>query len=188
MRTPQKAIGFTIATAAVIALAGCVQNPTHVIPTADPTVAPVFASDADALAAAKTTYLAYSRASDAIGADGGKNPLRIANLVTRDDLATETTVFDSFSKTGERLIGSSVISHFQLQEVDQSRNGIVTLTAYACDDVSASRLISKSGIDVTPVNRQEIVPLQVHFKNARSGSKVLLVNGSERWSGKNFCS
>lgn len=179
---------LVVAIAATLALAGCVQPPPHVFPTAAPSAAPVFKSDAEALAAAKTAYSGYSAASDAIGADGGKDPERIAVWVTPRDLSREIKVFDDFADTGDRLVGTSVISRFSLEQVSHLGHGRVSLSAYACDDVSGSRLLNSSGADVTPSRRKSVVPLEVRFDNAKAGSTRLLVDGSVPWPGANFCS
>lgn len=188
MQITPKATGLALVVLATLVLTGCVQQPPHVIPTSDPSVEPVFKSDAAALAAAKKAYLAYSAMSDTIGLDGGKHPERIAKWVTASDLVTETKVFNDFAKTGDHLTGESVISYFALQQVSQARTGRVDLTAYVCDDVSGSHLVSATGDDVTPPSRQNLAPLQVQFKNASPGSKTLLIDGSQPWSGQNFCS
>jgi hypothetical protein len=187
MRNASAVAALVIGLAIAVALAGCLQPPPPVIPTAEPTAAPVFTSDAAALAAAKKAYVAYVAASDAIGNDGGSNPQRIAQWVTPSRLKTETKEFDAFSKTGEHLEGKSVISHFALQQVDQSQSGVVTISAYVCDDVSASRLIDGSGLDVTPSARREVVPLQVNLRNLSAGSHHLVIEGSTPWSGSDFC-
>lgn len=188
MRTRRKAVGIVIAAAATLALAGCVQSPPPVIPTSVPSTKPVFASDAAALAAAKKAFTGYVAASDAIGNDGGKDPERIASWVTPARFKTEKQVFDKFAKTGNRLTGSSMLSNFTLQQWSQSTNGKVTLTAYVCDDVSDSRLLDGAGNDITPASRQSVIPFEVSFMNASNWSRVLLIDGSSPWSGKNFCS
>ena len=188
MRTRKKVAALVLAIVVLLALAGCVQPSPHVIPTSAPSTKPVFASDAAALAAAEKAFEGYVTASDAIGSDGGKNPERIARWVPPARLKIETKAFNSFATTGERLDGPSAISHFELQELHQTSDGRVTLTAYACDDVSGSRLVDSSGADVTPSTRPDIVPLQVHFQNLTARSKVLVVEGSDPWSGSNFCS
>jgi hypothetical protein len=180
-------IGIAVAATAVLALAGCVQSPPRVIPTAEPSVAPVFASDAAALAAAKKAFTGYVAASNAIGNDGGSHPERIATWVTSTRLKTETTAFAKFAQTGDRLTGSATFSSFSLQELDDS-NGHVSLTAYACDEVADTRLLNASGTDITPSTRQDQIPLEVRFENKSTGSHVLLVDGSDPWSGSNFCS
>jgi hypothetical protein len=192
MRTRKRVAAPLVATLLAIVvslgLAGCVQPSPHIIPTSTPSTKPVFASDAAALAAAKKAFIGYVAASDAIGSDGGSNPQRIAQWVTPARLKIETKAFDKFATTGERLQGTSVISHFKLQEVDQPPSGRVRVTAYVCDDVSESRLIDSTGVDVTPDARENVVPLQVHFQNLIPSSKTLVVEGSDPWSGSNFCS
>jgi hypothetical protein len=187
MRTRRNVAGLAVAIIATLTLAGCAQPQPRVIPTSASSAKPVFASDAAALAAAKKAFTGYVSASDAIGNDGGKNPQRIAPWVTTTRLKTETKEFNAFAKTGERLEGPSAISRFTLQELDQSA-GKVVLTAYVCDDVSASKLLDASGADITPSAREDVVPLQVRFRNLKRSSKTLVVEGSDPWSGSDFCS
>jgi hypothetical protein len=188
MRSARIVVGILVGATAVLALAGCVQPAPRVIPTSEPSSAPVFASDAAALAAARKAYTGYVAASDAIGNDGGTNPQRIAKWVTPERLKTETKAFNTFAKSGGHLEGSSVVSHFSIERVDQSRTGKVAVTAYACDDVSNSRLIDASGTDITSPSREDVVPLEVSFQNLHSGSSTLVVEGSDPWSGTDFCS
>jgi hypothetical protein len=180
--------GLAVAVAAALALSGCAQPTPRVIPTSQPSVTPVFASDADALAAAEKAYTGYLAASDAIGNDGGKDPERIASWVTPGRVATEVKQFNDFAKTGDHLEGASRYSDFTLQQIEQSSSGKVTLSAYVCDDVSHSRLLDATGKDVTPVTRQDIIPIQVQFQNSSAASSELLVGGSTPWSGSDFCS
>ena len=169
-----------------LGLAGCVQPSPHVIPTSAPSTKPVFASDAAALAAAKKAYVAYLAVSDEIGNDGGTNPQRIAPLVTKDRISIEVKQFDSFAKTGDHFSGSSSFSMFHLQQLTQS-GGNVSLSAYACDDVSNSRVIDSTGADITPTTRRDVYPIQIEFRNLKAGSSTLLVEGSTLWSGQDFC-
>jgi hypothetical protein len=180
-------LAAAIATSAVLVLAGCVQPPPHVIPTSEPSTAPVFASDAEALAAAKKAYTGYLTASDQIGNDGGANAQRVSPWVTKDRVAVEVKQFKDFAKTGNHFEGSSTFSNLRLQQVTQSPNGAVVVSAYACDDVSKSRIIDPSGADITPPTRKDVDPIQIEFRNSKPGSKTLLVEGSTLWSGNDFC-
>jgi hypothetical protein len=58
MRTPPLVVALLMA-ASTLTVPGCVQQSRPVIPTAVPTSTPVFATDADALAAAKKTWEGY---------------------------------------------------------------------------------------------------------------------------------
>jgi hypothetical protein len=188
MRNLSRAGTLTLVAGLALALAGCVPQPYPIVPTSQPTVAPVFKSDAAALAAAKKAYEGYLAASDAIGNDGGKDANRIAPWVTKDRLPKELKVFAGFANTGRHLAGNSSYSKFTLQQLDQLKSGKVTLAAYVCDDVSHSRVVDATGTDVTRSDRQDVVAVQVNFKNTKAGSPTLLIEGSKPWSGTDFCS
>jgi hypothetical protein len=168
-------------------LAGCVPQPQHPTPSAKPSVAPVFASDTAALAAAKKAYEGYLAASDAIGNDGGKDANRIAKWVTPKWLPKELNAYASLLNTEKRLTGTTTYSNFALQQLNQSARGKVELAVYVCDDISQSRVVDASGMDVTPTTRQNILPIQIDFVNKVAKSPTLLIDGSVPWSGTNFC-
>jgi hypothetical protein len=190
MRTRKRVAAPLVATLLAIVvslgLAGCVQPSPHIIPTSTPSTKPVFASDAAALAAAKRAYVAYLAMSDRIGNDGGSNPQRIAPLVTKDRISVEVKQFDTFARTGDHFSGSSSFSKFHLQQLTQTGRD-VSLSAYACDDVSNSRVIDATGADITPPTRRDIYPIQIEFRNLKAGSSTLQVEGSTLWSGQDFC-
>jgi hypothetical protein len=187
MPTRKIAAAVVVSAAAALILAGCVQQAPGVIPTSEPSSKPVFASNAAALAAAKKAFTGYVAASNVIGNDGGNQAQRIEPWVTTSRLAVEETAFSKLAASGNKLSGASTFYKFSLQELDQS-SGRVSLTAYACDSVAASRVLNSSGVDITPAARQDVIPLEVRFENKSKGSRTLLVEGSDPWSGTNFCS
>jgi hypothetical protein len=178
------AVGVVLAAALVVT--GCADSAPPVIPTAQPSTAPVFATNADALAAAKKAYVGYQHASDAIGQDGGADSDRIAPWVTKSRVPVEKRQFASLNRTGDHLTGSSSFDSFRLQQVDQSA-GVVSVTVYVCDDVAESRVINAGGKDVTPQGRMGVIPIVVDFRSARARSSRLLVEGSTLWTGSDFC-
>ena len=187
MRKTSSIAGFTLAAVIALGLTGCVQPVPRVIPTSEPSSKPVFATDAEALAAAKKAYVAYLAVSDAVGNDGGKNAERLAPVVTKEWLPTELKSYVELAKSGEHLTGSSSFTLFRQEQVSQSQQAVVTVVVYVCDDVTASRVINANGKDITPETREDIIPLQVTFANPSEGSTQLLVGGNKPWSGSNFC-
>jgi hypothetical protein len=188
MRKPSHVAGLMVAIAATLVVTGCVQSGPRVIPTAPETVKPVFASDAEALAAAEKAYKAYLAVSDAVGSNGGKDTGPLERVVTPKWLPTELRSYASLEKSGETMRGTSRFTSFTVQQFSQSSAGLVTLTAYVCDDLSNVRVISATGADVTPTTRQAVIPLQVHFRNSIPFESALLVEGSDPWAGSDFCS
>jgi hypothetical protein len=192
MRNSASAVLAVAAVAALgagllFSLGGCVQQPRAILPTSSPSVAPVFKSDADALAAAKKTYDGYLDISDEVGNEEGKDPLRIASLVTKSWLPTELKSYAEFAKTGQRFTGSTTYDSFKLQQRSQDSAGIVAMSVYVCADISKTRLLNAAGKDVTPASRANVYPVVVQFRGKSAKSTQLLVGGSEPWSGKSFC-
>jgi hypothetical protein len=187
MRILRSAAGLTFALLIAASLGGCTPPPRHVIPTSEPSVKPVFKSDAEALAAAEKAFKGYLATSDLIVNDGGRDPYRIRPWVTKKWLPSELKPYKSVAESGRRLVGTSSFSHFALQQY-QSDDGDVVIEAYACDEVEGIRVVDATGKDVTPSDRQESVPLELEFVNSSAQSRNLIVNRSRIWSGTDYCS
>jgi hypothetical protein len=186
MPTRRKVIGIVAAAAAVLALAGCVRPPSHVIPTSEPSSKPVFASDAAALAAAKKAYVAYLAVSDQVANDGGKNPERFRSVVTTNWLPREITSANSLVSSKRRQEGSTSVQNIKLQQSSQ-KGKLATVSMYACLDLSDVRFVDvDSGQNVsTPV--RSLVPIEVDLTSASNPNSKLLVDRNTPWQGTDFC-
>jgi hypothetical protein len=151
-----------------------------------PSSAPVFASDADALAAAKKAFAGYLAASDQIAHDGGNEVERLAPWDTPSQLKRDTKSFADMRADGHHTTGSSTFSNFALEssEVEQGKAHVV---AYICMQIGGTELLDDSGANVGG-NRPLAVPLEVSFVSSKIDEKTLLVDRSAGWSGTNFCS
>jgi hypothetical protein len=171
-------------TGALLVLTGCVgADPLPTLPP-EPTSTPIFASEEEALDAAEEAYAAYSVASDLISSDGGVEPERIQPFVTVDQFERELETAEFFRSNGWRTIGSPWTSKFDLQQYSELAGG-AEVVVYVCLDVSAVAVVDESGTDVTPSDREPIVPLEVLF--LAGPDDVLLVASSEQWPGASFC-
>ena len=188
MRTRKKVAALVVASVLSLTLAGCVQPSPHVIPTSVPSTKPVFASDAEALAAAKKSYVAYLAVSDQISNEGGSDAQRLKPFVTEQWLPSETSSYAAFAKTGERFTGTTGFDTFRLQSRQTAGNGNAEVAVYVCANVSNTRLVDANGADITPSGRLDVYPIVANFEGAVPASPKLLFAGSEPWSGKNFCS
>ena len=187
MRTRKKVIEIVAASLGVLALAGCVQPPPRVIPTSEPSMAPVFASDADALAAAKKAFTGYLLASDSIAHSGGVNVDPLVDLDSPNQFARDKKTFATLHAASEHTSGQSSYSHFTLQSNESTGRGLVEIVAYACIDISNTQLLDAGG-NLINSSRPSGAPLVLTFKNATSGSKSLVLDGSVTWQGQDFCS
>jgi hypothetical protein len=173
-----------VAAALLLALTGCVPTGT---PSASPTASatPLFASDAEALAAAETAYAAYLKVSDEIGHDGGSDPDRIAPTVTSDRFSIEKRGSAALQDHGLRTTGLTIFSDPSLEQVASS-GAEVEVVFYVCWDVTAVHVLDSSGSDVTPGDRVNKRTLEVVVTTVR-GRLPLVLESDDPWSGSTSC-
>lgn len=169
--------------AVVIALSGCQRfspKPTPT-PTASASAVAIFRSQDAAAAEAEATYRKYAAASDSVAADGGVALDRISRYVTAAELKDEEAGARYLREHSLRITGTATLVTFQIRSAN-----LVTgeITAYACTDVSKSRVINKSGSDVTPPNRKDRQTSLARF--VWQGDRLLLDKTSP-WSGSPLC-
>jgi hypothetical protein len=187
MHITSKAAGFALVIAAALALTGCVQQSPHVIPTSEPSVAPVFKSNAAALAAAKKAYVAYLAVSDQILIDGGKDPQRLLSVATQAELKTQMAGFDEAKSRNWHSTGKTTIDDISLQGYFPGHNtGIIVV--YACIDVTAVDVLGSSGSSVVSPSRPAKATFQTTFDLASHSPKKLLLAQEVPWQGESICS
>ena len=178
------AAAFAAATA--LLLAGCTGDDPIVLPVPDPTTAPVFATDEDALAAAEVAYGEYLRVIDQILADGGKDGDRLLEVATEDVVEFEQTGFDRVLDSGHRSIGTTSFDSMELQQYDTAAvDGRAIVAVYVCDDLSEVDVVDAEGKSVVTSERQSRIPFEVTFD--LGSNTPLIVSSVEGWTGENFC-
>jgi len=183
MRTGSLVVTATL----LLALAGCVPVDSHGSPSPHASATPVFASDAEALAAAEKAYAAYLKVSEVITADGGAGPHRIDSYVTADQAPREHETYAYFSKNNLHTAGTAKFSSPALEQMVFDEGGAAELTIYTCVDASDVRVLDASGVDVTPANRDDLTPLEITLVSSKKTRSHLLVSESSRWSGSGVC-
>ncbi|MEP6843257.1 MAG: hypothetical protein ABJA11_07030, partial [Pseudolysinimonas sp.] len=98
---------FLVAALLLLALGGCVPTGTHVSDSPSASATPVFASDAEALAAAEKAYAAYLKVSDQILNEGGEDPTRLLGVATSSAYDTESKGYSSARDRGWHSVGTS---------------------------------------------------------------------------------
>ncbi|MEG0362407.1 MAG: hypothetical protein RR600_01155 [Aurantimicrobium sp.] len=164
-----------------IVLAGCsAQTPAPQETTAATEQKPLFATDAEALAATEAAYANYLEVSDQIARDGGANPERLKGLVSDALYKDEVIGFQQIAQDQSVAVGASNFDTVHLQGYDAK-----SVSTYLCIDHSQIHLQNRSGEDVTSPNRVDRYPLVVTFSSEGNGN--LKIESSETWSGQNFC-
>ena len=158
--------GPLIVTAAVLlALTGCVPDGSHSATSPTPSATPVFASDAEALAAAEKAYAAYESKVDLslqAVADAG-----LATVATGDALESALASVESFRSSGRVQRGVSQITKVKSADLSPltvagRSNDVAQI--YACLDVSAVSVLDSTGIVVSQVGRQTVFPTLVSLR------------------------
>lgn len=177
-----------VAGAIALLLTGCVgaSEPTPTPTPTDVTIAPIFATDEEALAAAVAAYEKYRETSAAISTDGGAGRDRVEPYVSEAFLPTVLDEFEALEASGLRMIGTTSIDTASLVS-SSSGSGTAEVSIYLCRDVSQARAVNAAGDDVTPTNRDDRVPLQAFLVSGNDDPKVLVVDGVEQWNGDDFC-
>ena len=170
-----------------LVLVGCVPTTTPASTAPKPSATPVFATEAEALAAATEAYAAYVRVSDEITADSGANPERIAPYVTAAQLKRDEYVFAGYRAKKIVSVGSTSFERLRLQRFDDRGRSGLELVVYLCLDQTKIRLIDTQMQDITPTGLDQLSPTQVTLRRDVNQGKLLVVERSESWSGENFC-
>lgn len=161
-----------------VAIAGCVDG---AVPSASPKPAPVFGSDDDAVAAARSAYERYLVINAAINADRGQDPERILEVTTNSYGTQLLADYREMREAGISITGEALLDSSQLIEIDSGRQRIVV---GVCLDLSHTRVFNRAGTDVTP-DGNDVSALVVSFE-AVDQYRVLL-DGSELWSDESAC-
>jgi hypothetical protein len=168
-----------------VVLAGCSQAVGLVPATsAPPTVAAqVFATEAEALAAASEAFTAYQALSTTIGHEGGVSPERMSAVAIGEALSAEIASLKRLSDRDVRGVGDLRFDSLKLQSANLETG---TTTTYVCLDVSQTDVVDATGASTVRPDRPVRYPLQVSFVFDSSVGR-LLVGVSESWLGTNFC-
>jgi len=180
-----RASGAALAVALV--LSGCMPTNTPTRTSPKPSGTPIFASEAEALAAATTAYAAYVKVSDEVLADGGKNPERIEHFASGDALNSALAGYGDFRKRGLHSVGVSKIDHISLQNFSpDSANGGNIVTIYACLDLTDVNVLNSGGSSAVSPERPSRQPFQVSL-GWNESNQQLVVSSRDPWSDGGVC-
>jgi hypothetical protein len=165
--------------AVVALLSGCAPADPVVTPQPEPSSAPLFATEEEALAAATEAYAAYSTMFDQLLADGGADPGRLVEVAAGAQLDADTKALDDVRSKGLRGVGTASFDTVALQNYDPW-TAESTVVVYLCEDVTGVDVVDPSGLSVVSESRLDRVGYEVSFN--RSDETKLLVASKEVWA------
>lgn len=175
------------ASALLLTLTACVPPADVVVPVEPSHAQPVFASDEEALAAAVEVFEEYQEVVYNTDDLGVPDFDELSELVTDEWLEVERQGFENNAQSGLRLEGVATQTNRLLQQWWEDPPGVANVIVYFCEDQSSVRVVSESGQDVTPVSREDIVPIEVYFVGISTGSKTLRIAEVGPWAGSGLC-
>jgi len=171
----------------LLGAAGCTAPSTPAPTSNPPTVAPIFASDEEALAAAAEAYGKYVETADLIINEGGIEPQRIANYTSKELALTEIDSFQSLQQEGLSGTGTSAFFNLSIQKfTPESPRGEGIVSAYVCSDVSGTDIVDADGRSTLSPDRNMKTPFLVVFDLSPEGGR-LLVSSATVWDGGGVC-
>jgi hypothetical protein len=151
-----------------VALTGCAQPDQRARPSPAPT--PLFATDADALAAATKAYAAYLKVTEKVLKDGGKDADRLRSVATGEQLKAELRGFRSAEKND--WAGSGTQSFSEMTNPKRRANGNVEVQL--CEDDSQVEIFDTNGISVVSAARRPSTLYLVQFVKAPRSRELLV--------------
>ena len=150
-------LGAVGAAVVVGTLVGCGTGPA---PEPVPTPTAAFASEEEAFAAAEEVYRAYNEALNARQSDqAAGDPQRFLTSAALETYIDGENTLDSF---GLRIAGDASVTSFTGRSAELSSDS-ARLTALVCIDVSEVTVFDAANIDVTPVERGDMIAQSLTF-------------------------
>lgn len=170
--------------AVVLVVAGCA-SPSP-IPRFTPTDAapPLFATDAEALAAAAAAYEAYIAVIDEIGRQGGKGAAQLEAVSSGQALEGHLSAMASLDERTLEMVGKTQISRVSLQSY-AATDDIVRVVLHTCLDVTQVQLIDEMGSNVVLSTRPDRVSFEVVVRGGSSAA--LKITEATMKEGEIFC-
>jgi hypothetical protein len=151
-------------------------------------VAPVFASNAEALAAATEAYAAYQRVVDQILHEGGEGPERIRAVATDPLASLEESEYTVAREQDLHTTGIRTFDGVRLQRVDaRGQNETHVVTVYLCSDVSETDVVDATGASIVQTDRAGRTAYEVSFDWSTPGTKGLVVSERTAWNRPGVC-
>ncbi len=176
-----------LAIALVVPLAACTD--TTRIPEAEPSsdVAPLFASDEEALAAALDSYESYRVVTSAVSGSRDADTAVLSEVAVPTHVDELAESIEALRSEGLRTQGQPVLSSISLQQHFEEVNGDVTVVIYVCLDVTEFGVVDSLGVDQTPADRDDRVGLEIELWAMNDLAPELKVARSEVWRGSELC-
>ena len=161
--SPRLPLIALVAAAALVSLAGC--SPEPAVPPAPPTAPaePLFATDAEALAAAEAAFEEYLAVTNKILMEGGEGEEKLRPLVSDEVFNAESAGFASRKEKGWKSVGGTKLMSAELQQIS---NGIeeAEVITFVCLSYENVDVVDRSGESVISPDRPPFAMYEAVFR------------------------
>jgi hypothetical protein len=174
----------------LLSVTACTQETPE--PNSAPAVAatktPLFASDEEALNAARATYEGFLATSDTILLEGGRSIERLDDYATAELAENEKRAIAEFITTGGTATGQTVLENAVLQAHRPSaQRGESVVSIYTCVNVSSVEMVDVNGRSIVAADRSERTAFEVTFDASETSQNKLRVASNLLWTGEGVC-
>ena len=157
-------------------------------PKPTPTATPLFASEEDALDAARATYEGFLRTAETIMDEGGVHPERIDEFASPSVAEREKVGFVNIATANERVIGSMVLKAVALQAYrPEAVDGAGIVSIYACVNVADTDVVDEDGNSVVSAERSDENAFEVGFDADVNSPTKLRMSSKLLWEAGGVC-
>ena len=189
---PRVAFSVLLLSLTVGLLSGCVAStaapPVVTQPTTPALAPPVFASNDEALAAAKAAYTKYLSLGDSVGPTGSASWKEYLSLTTGTEHEGAVEARKLMDERGWSFTGVTLFDTMTVQSSQELPDSTWEIRTYLCLDLSATGTVNDAGESVVKSDRPQREPMVVVFVTPDKNTQQLLISESPIWSGSNFCS
>lgn len=166
----------------------CTRDESEAERTPSPTSAPPFATDVEALEAARATYEGFLHATDAIMAEQGTAPDRVDEFATPAVADVEKGGFAELATRGGRMTGRSVVESVALQYYRPFEpDGIGVVSIYACVNVADIDVLDADGDSAVTPDRPDRTAFEAAFDTSADSPTGLRMSSKLVWAGEGVC-
>ena len=153
-----------------------------------PSSTPLFASEEEALDAARATYEGFMSASEEILSSGGVGAERIDDFLSPALARLEKDSYAAYAADGRQFEGQSSIESVSLQRYTADASGTEpVISLYVCVDFSTVDVLDKDGNSTVLSSRPPRIPFEVEFEQDMSLPTLLRISSNTVWAGEGAC-
>ena len=187
-RTYAAKVGTILLVLGCLSLTSCAPEEPVSDATPTPTVTPLFASEEEALEAARATYEGFMEATEVNLSNGGAEPERIDAFMTPETAEVEKSGYEQYAEDGRRLTGRSRLLSASVQAYEpgaERPEPIIVL--YVCVDFSDVDVVDVNGVSTVASSRPPHIPFEVSFVGEVEAPLKLRIAANTVWTGGGVC-